>query len=321
MSSPSKRVTRWITLLAVLLCLASLCLAHQLLPSACLRLVGGFADTPTPTAWHSPSASGELERPATETPSASPTLSPPTTQPTEAAEAATVLTVLYDNNPADPRLTSAWGFACLIEAAAGAVLFDTGGDGAILLQNMATLGIDPAAIDAVVLSHNHNDHTGGLAALLASNDHLVVYVPASFATEISRLVGGRAEIVEVAGPTEILEGVNTTGEMGAAIVEQSLIVETARGLVVVTGCAHPGIVEIVRRAVALGEIDLVIGGFHLSDRSRSDVQVVIEDLLALGVRRVAPCHCTGADATAEFEAGFGSGFVPCGVGTRITIEP
>jgi len=321
MSSPTQCVTRWITLLAVLLCLVSLCLGHQLLPSACLRLVGGFANTPTPTPWQSPSAAGALERLATETPSASPTLSPPTTQPIEPGEAAAVLTVLYDNNPADPRLTAAWGFACLIESQGGTILFDTGGDGAILMQNMATLGIDPAAIDAVVLSHNHADHVGGLQALLRWNDHLVVYIPGSFPDEFGRQVGERARVVEVGGPTEIIEGVHTTGEMGTTVVEQSLIVETARGLVVVTGCAHPGIVDVVRRAAAQGEIDLVIGGFHLRDRSRGDVQVVIEDLLALGVRRIAPCHCTGAEATAGFEAAFGSGFVPCGVGTVITIEP
>jgi 7,8-dihydropterin-6-yl-methyl-4-(beta-D-ribofuranosyl)aminobenzene 5'-phosphate synthase len=77
----------------------------------------------------------------------------------------------------------------------------------------------------------------------------------------------------------------------------------------------------VSRAAAQGEIDLVIGGFHLRNRSWVDVQAIVEDLLALGVRRVAPCHCTGAEATAEFEAAFGSGFVPCGVGTVITIEP
>jgi len=232
-----------------------------------------------------------------------------------------VLTVLYDNNPGDPRLTAAWGFACVIESQGGTILFDTGGDGAILMQNIATLGIDPAAIDAVVLSHKHADHVGGVQALLGSNDHLVVYIPGSFPDEFGRQVGEQARVVEVGGPMEIIEGVHTTGEMGTTIVEQSLIVETARGLVVVTGCAHPGIVDVVSRAAAQGEIDLVIGGFHLRDRSQGDVQAVVEELLDLGVRRVAPCHCTGAEATAEFEAAFGSGFVPCGVGTVITIEP
>jgi len=231
------------------------------------------------------------------------------------------VTIIYDNHGFDARVQAAWGFACLVEVGGRTVLFDTGGDGETLMANLAALGIDPGHVEAVVLSHVHGDHTGGLEALLASNDHLVVYVPASFAMEISRLVGDRAVIVEVNGTMEVVEGVHTTGEMGTAVVEQSLLVETARGLVVVTGCAHPGIVEIVRRAMARGEVDLVMGGFHLSDRSRSDVQAVVEELLALGVRRIAPCHCTGDEATAAFEAAFGSGFIRCGAGTVITIGP
>jgi len=231
------------------------------------------------------------------------------------------LTIVYDNNAFDVRLRTAWGFACLVEVGGMTVLFDTGGDGAILMQNMAVLGIDPDVIDVVVLSHIHADHVGGLEALLSSNDHLVIYVPESFSSEIARRAGERAQVVPVGGPQEIVEGVHTTGEMGTAIVEQSLILETGRGLVVVTGCAHPGIAEIVRRATEMGEVDLVVGGFHLSGRSWSDIQGIVEELMALGVRRVAPCHCTGAEATAAFEAAYGTEFIPCGVGTVITIGP
>lgn len=91
------------------------------------------------------------------------------------------LTVLYDNNPADTRLTTARGFACLIQTADVIILFDTGGNSSILMNNMAALSIDPASIDAVVLSHSHNDHIGGFEALVSLNDHLTVYAPQSFA--------------------------------------------------------------------------------------------------------------------------------------------
>ena len=308
----------WMMMLAVLACLGAICLSHQLAGFLQPALVGPAVPQTSPTL-PSPTMAEEVSA-----------VLPPTTVPVPTATVAEAtvppslpvrLTVVYDNNPADPRLTAAWGFACLIESRGGRILFDTGGDGAILMQNMATLGINPAAIDAVVLSHNHADHVGGVQALLGSNDHLVVYIPGSFPDEFGRQVGEQARVAEVGGPMEIIEGVHTTGEMGTTVVEQSLIVETARGLVVVTGCAHPGIVDVVSRAAAQGEIDLVIGGFHLRDRSQGDVQAVVEELLDLGVRRVAPCHCTGAEATAEFEAAFGSGFVPCGVGTVITIEP
>jgi 7,8-dihydropterin-6-yl-methyl-4-(beta-D-ribofuranosyl)aminobenzene 5'-phosphate synthase len=231
------------------------------------------------------------------------------------------LTIVYDNNAFDPRLQAAWGFACLVEVGGRALLFDTGGDGPTLMANLAALGIDAGEVEVVVLSHVHGDHTGGLEALLAVNDRLVVYVPRSFSGDLGRQVGERALVVPVDEPVEIMGDVRTTGEMGTAVLEQSLIVETDRGLAVVTGCAHPGIVEIVRRAAAQGEVDLVIGGFHLHDRSPGDVQAIIEQLVRLGVRRVAPCHCTGAQATAAFDAAFGPDFVPCGVGAVITIEP
>lgn len=318
---PTHGIARRTTLLAVVLSLACLCSAHHLLPSLCFPAVGLLAEPGTATVSPLPGRSPGPEPGATDIPSASPTLPIPTTLRSGPTETATVLRVLYDNNPGDPRLTAAWGFSCLVESEGGTVLFDTGGDGRILLHNTTALGIDPAAIDAVVLSHIHDDHVGGLEALLGSNDHLVVYIPASFPEEFGRQVGERARVVQVSGPMQVVPGIQTTGEMGTATVEQSLIVETARGLVIVTGCAHPGIAEIVRRAAALGEVDLVIGGFHLGGMGREDVQMIIEGFQALGVRRVAPCHCTGAEATNQFQAAFGSGFVPCGVGTTITIEP
>jgi hypothetical protein len=86
------------------------------------------------------------------------------------------LTILFDNNPYDPRLQTGWGFAAWIEYGDRVVLFDTGADGAVLLDNMALLGFDPQAIDIVVLSHEHSDHTGGLAVCrrsLASLGHLM----------------------------------------------------------------------------------------------------------------------------------------------------
>jgi len=308
-------------LLVAALGLSAICVAHQL-PA----LLHGMRPLVHPTGSPIPAqpsgrTAGWPEVPITATPTWTLSATPMTTTYPARGVGPVTVTIIYDNHAFDARVQAAWGFACLVEVGGRTVLFDTGGDGETLMANLAALGIDPGHVEAVVLSHVHGDHTGGLEALLASNDHLVVYVPASFAMEISRLVGDRAVIVEVNGTMEVVEGVHTTGEMGTAVVEQSLLVETARGLVVVTGCAHPGIVEIVRRAIARGEVDLVMGGFHLSDRSRGDVQAVVEELLALGVRRIAPCHCTGDEATAAFEAAFGSGFIRCGAGTVITIGP
>ncbi len=229
------------------------------------------------------------------------------------------LTIVYDNNAFDARLKSAWGFACLLEMGETTILFDTGGDGTTLLGNMASLGIDPRRIDVVILSHYHNDHTGGLDALLDVGSHKVVYVPRSFPADFKARVGQRANVIEVSESIKITSRIRTSGEMGTAIIEQSLLIETERGLIVLTGCAHPGIVEIVRQAKTYGDVRMIMGGFHLKDKSADEVEQVIAELKQLGVRQVAPSHCTGDAAIQQFKQAFGADFIPVGAGTVISV--
>jgi 7,8-dihydropterin-6-yl-methyl-4-(beta-D-ribofuranosyl)aminobenzene 5'-phosphate synthase len=229
------------------------------------------------------------------------------------------LTVTYDNIPFDARLKTAWGFACLVETGEATVLFDTGGDGPTLTHNMAVLGFDLRQIDAIVLSHAHNDHTGGLDAVLTVNDLLTVFVPRSFPAEFKTRLSKRVPVVQVGEPTMIVEDIRTTGEVDGEIIEQALIVQTYDGLVVITGCAHPGIVEMVKRAKAWGEVYLVMGGFHLEDKSIGEVESVIAELKRLGVRQVAPSHCTGQVAIRQFHAAFGDNFIQAGAGLRIAL--
>jgi 7,8-dihydropterin-6-yl-methyl-4-(beta-D-ribofuranosyl)aminobenzene 5'-phosphate synthase len=230
-------------------------------------------------------------------------------------------TIVYDNNRYDERLQTAWGFSCLVEIGEATVLFDTGGDSPTLLGNMSKLGLDPQAIDAVVLSHAHGDHTGGLGGLLGTGAQPTVYAPAAFSASFKKGVRARAELVEVTGPVEILPGFHTTGELGSGIVEQALAVETAEGLVVVTGCAHPGVVELTRRAKESvgGEIYLVMGGFHLGGANRRRIEAIIADFREMGVQNVAPCHCTGDQARKMFADAFGDGCVLAGVGWTIPV--
>jgi 7,8-dihydropterin-6-yl-methyl-4-(beta-D-ribofuranosyl)aminobenzene 5'-phosphate synthase len=234
-----------------------------------------------------------------------------------------IITVVYDNNAYDPRLQTAWGFGCVVERDETTVLFDTGRDGAILLSNMDALGIDPAEIDIVVLSHIHGDHIGGLGDLLATGVRPTVYVPASFPASFKRQVRAITTLQEVDEPQELLPGIHTTGQMGTNPVEQALVVETPQGLVVITGCAHPGIAEMVRRAGQIDEngVYLVLGGFHLGGASRSRIAGIITAFREIGVQKVAPCHCTGDLAISMFAAEYGDDFIHNDAGKIVEITP
>jgi 7,8-dihydropterin-6-yl-methyl-4-(beta-D-ribofuranosyl)aminobenzene 5'-phosphate synthase len=228
-----------------------------------------------------------------------------------------MLTIVYDNNAGREGLTAAWGFACVVEGLEKTILFDTGGDGRILLANMRRLGIDPRGIDVVVLSHIHGDHTGGLPSVLRTRDGLPVYVPAGFPDGFKRQVRrGGGVVVEAEQSVAVCPGARTTGTLGAgAIEEHGLCVQTPEGWVLLTGCAHPGVAELAARArEAAGPICLVVGGFHLGSHSRQEIIAVIDRLEALAVERVAPCHCTGNPARRLFAGRFGDRCTLTGVG-------
>jgi 7,8-dihydropterin-6-yl-methyl-4-(beta-D-ribofuranosyl)aminobenzene 5'-phosphate synthase len=252
-----------------------------------------------------------------------PTFTPAAPTPTTVeASSSITITIVYDNNRGDARLATAWGFSCLVEGVDRTILFDTGADSATLLSNMTTLGIDPGDVDAVVVSHVHGDHLGGLAGFLEQNSDVSVYLPQSFpqsTKDATRDTG--AEVVEVDGPVQICRQVQSTGQLGSTIKEQSLLVETFQGLVVITGCAHPGVVSIVSRAKELTgqEIHLVLGGFHLGGASEAEISGIVDAFVQMGVEKVAPCHCSGGTARTLFAEVYGNDFILAGAGSRLEI--
>jgi len=152
---------------------------------------------------------------------------------------------------------------------------------------------------------------------------VTVYVPQAFSTGFKdRVRTAGARLLEVAEPIEIVPGLWSTGQIGGAVIEQALVVQTGSGLAVITGCAHPGILEMVAqaRAVGRGEVSMVMGGFHLVNANDSALQEIIAGLRAAGVTRVVPCHCSGQAATQAFAAEFGEDSTPCGVGLVIAEE-
>ena len=164
--------------------------------------------------------------------------------------------------------------------------------------------------------------TGGLEIFLQKNPHITVCLPKSFPAPFKKaILQYGANIIAVKDPTRIFEQVYSSGEMGNWIKEQALILQTPEGLVIITGCAHPGIVNIVRKGHEYfqEEVYLVMGGFHLSGMSDAKILGIIQTLKEIGVKRVAPSHCTGDKAIALFRGAWGDGFVEGGLGANIQI--
>lgn len=235
------------------------------------------------------------------------------------------LQIVYDNYAQHADVTTAHGFACRLQAADEIYQFDTGGDGAILLSNMRTLGVEPDPAATVVISHDHWDHLGGLGDYLDAAGgcaHLVLVGGSRPDDSPEVQSAGRASVKRVtqaSEPVSLGRGVMTTGTMGGRIPEQGLIVRTDRGVILVTGCAHPGVVEMAERAVQLTGVDtllLVMGGFHLMRESADVADSVAVRLMAL-TELVAPCHCTGDGAIDRIREHFGRRFVEVGVGSVI----
>ncbi|MBN1538910.1 MAG: MBL fold metallo-hydrolase [Candidatus Thermoplasmatota archaeon] len=189
------------------------------------------------------------------------------------------LTVLYDNEALE-GFKKGWGFSCLVEHRGRKILFDTGWDGRKLMYNMKKAGIRKEDIDIIVLSHDHWDHIGGLTRVL--HPKADVYLPCSFSKRLKKEISEQAHLHEVEGPVEVMEGIYMTGQLGERTREQAMAVDTGNGILVITGCAHPGLNVLMDAAGRFGRVTGVMGGFHDFDKL---------DRLG-GLDMIVPCHCT-----------------------------
>jgi 7,8-dihydropterin-6-yl-methyl-4-(beta-D-ribofuranosyl)aminobenzene 5'-phosphate synthase len=236
-----------------------------------------------------------------------------------------------------------WGFAALVEADGRQILFDTGAHPRTVLDNAKELGIDLSGIEEVVLSHNHDDHTGGLVTLrreLSSKNSRAlsrVHVgrgifwgrPQKGGSEGNPMIETRRQFevlggtfVEHDGPIQLLPGLWLTGPVPRVhpernwsgngevktpegIVEdnipedQSLVADTARGLVLISGCGHAGIVntiEYARKVVRPAPLHAAMGGFHLFPATDAQLSWTGDQLRAFGLENLIGAHCTGIEA-------------------------
>jgi len=273
------------------------------------------------------------------------------------------ITVLADNSVGSTDMIAEHGLSLLIEADDRRILFDTG-QGRVLLENLCALGLSLDPLDAVVLSHGHYDHTGGLQTVLSQSHPATLFVhPAALERKFVKhertpcrsigipapsreaLNGVLDRVVWTRAMKQVVPGVWCTGEIPRSITnevgesllfldeeglvpdplidDQALLIETTRGLVIVAGCAHAGVVNTVDHVCRLAgthEIHALVGGFHLGLASHRRLEEIGSALGRRNFQILAPCHCTGMGAQAYLRARFHSLVRDVGAGSSLVFE-
>lgn len=232
--------------------------------------------------------------------------------------------ILFDKEAIDNTFITGWGVSYLI---GDGILFDTGEKFEAIRHNAEKLGVDLKTIQAVVISHEHWDHTGGLWELLSYNRKITVYSCPHFSGEFKKKVrAAGVNFVELKEKTRISDNIYSTGEMLATykhspIAEQSLVIEGSNALAVICGCAHPGILHIVHTVQRTFDKDtrIILGGLHLMDTEKRIVECIIQELLRLGITVVGPSHCSGFEAISLFEKQYGKDFLKVQVGGTLEV--
>jgi 7,8-dihydropterin-6-yl-methyl-4-(beta-D-ribofuranosyl)aminobenzene 5'-phosphate synthase len=274
------------------------------------------------------------------------------------AFAADRVTILYDAFSANPALTRDWGFSALVEHDGKRILFDTGNDPEIFEHNVKALNVDLTKLDFVVISHRHTDHASGLKYLLKINPGVTIYVPFDDANgfgggelppsffrpepslpEKMRYFDGAypehahagklyeiGRFVLVDKLTEVAPGiflVYTVSKIPRTLEmpELTLAIKGPHGLILVDGCSHSGIEEILQAASTVDpHTRIVFGGLHLVQTPVPDIDRLVDNLKnKWKLEKVAPGHCTGEPAFLRLQKAFGDDYLYAGAGTRLEI--
>ncbi|UCG86175.1 MAG: MBL fold metallo-hydrolase [Gemmatimonadota bacterium] len=232
--------------------------------------------------------------------------------------------IVYDNTSARSGIAADWGFAAVVTFRGQRILFDSGTKPELFLENLRKLEIAPNSISHAVFSHEHGDHMNGIYQLFPMNSSMAVYFLDSFQEawfQKAQAVGMRPQ--RVTGPVEIVPGIYTTGIVEGPVSEQALIIETSKGLVVLTGCSHPGVAKIVEAAEkqrSQDSVRLVLGGFHMTNQREAQIRAQIARLQELNVTSVGPTHCTGELAQKLFREVYGDQYLTLGAGKLLELE-
>lgn len=248
------------------------------------------------------------------------------------------VTILVENTTPIPGFQGEYGFAALVAVDEKKFLFDTGSADA-LIKNAAAGGIDLAQIDDLVISHGHFDHTGAVVPFLQTGTgkkvyaHAGIFIPryvvlGEYKKEIGVLFPSEkintngAEFITTNEFTEIYPEVFVTGEIprtndyedvggsffaedGNKLVpdalpdDMSMVINYSDGLIIISGCAHAGIIntiEYAQKKTGQNKIKAFIGGTHLSGASEERMNRTLMELQNFDIEQIIACHCTGFDA-------------------------
>lgn len=233
--------------------------------------------------------------------------------------------ILFDKDTKNQNLHIGWGVSFLLDER---ILFDTGENGSWLMENVKNLNININKIEAVVISHDHWDHTGGLWEVLKRRRGLKVYACTHFSHEFKdKLRALQGTLIEPGKFTEIAKNIFVTGEIpgvykGKYLPEQALVVKTRNGITVIAGCSHPGIIKIlekVKEKFPQDKLYFAFGGFHLKDSSKGEINSIVEKFKEMNVEKAGPTHCSGRETEKIFKENYGKNFISIKTGQIFEI--
>ena len=238
-------------------------------------------------------------------------------------ESPVTIKVIYNNYIKTEGLKSDWGYSIVIEGLDKEILFDAGTKPDIFESNFRKMDLNPDRIDLLIISHEHQDHTGGIPAFVKLKSDIPVIFPNSFSDSFKKKMFGLGlEPILVNEPAKICENLYSSGEFDFSIPEHALVLNTKQGLVVMMGCSHPGIVEMLKeiKSTFNKNVYMVFGGFHLLEKSEKEMDTIITEMKALGVVKCGATHCTGDTQIKMIKEAFGVNYFEMGVGNTFIIN-